>query len=368
MSPGRERVDAVARATGVLLAILGAAGILARTVRTFLAGTSPTEYVLGFQLAEFTVGLSALAVGGFLVARRPRNAIGWILLAIGSPGTDGLAALGIAPEAFAALGGLHFMGLFALLLLLFPDGRPLSRAWWGPASAVAIGLLILVAVAGLRDEPGPVWEVVEGGIFAPGMLVGVLALVVRYRRSEVETRYRIRWFVLAATAAVVSFIAGAFAGIPYLTNAFALPLVPVGIGVAVLRHRLYDIDRIISRSVSYVVLTLFLAGVYAGGVVGLGWGLRSLAGDASNDLVVAASTLAVAVAFVPARRRIQQAVDRRFDRAGYDAAVTITRFGQRLRDQIDADTLVAEVRRVTAETFLPAHVTLWTPQHREVRT
>jgi hypothetical protein len=190
--------------------------------------------------------------------------------------------------------------------------------------------------------------------------VAAASLVVRFRRARGTERQQLRWVALAA--AVVS-LAAALVLAAMLTETPALfgwglglcaAILPLAIGAAVLRYRLYDLDHIISRTLTYGLLTVLLGGGYAGIVLGVGQFLGR-----ESSLVVAGATLAVAAAFQPARRRIQQAVDRRFNRRKYNTATTIQAFSTRLRDQIDLDTLSAELLAVVDQTMEPTRVSLW---------
>ncbi|HEV3497450.1 MAG TPA: hypothetical protein VHA34_13975, partial [Actinomycetes bacterium] len=192
-----------------------------------------------------------------------------------------------------------------------------------------------------------------------GLLIGAGSLVVRFRRARRTERLQLRWLALAGSCASVLLLVGLVAGIlgrdpvVLVSLALCLALLPLATGAAILRYRLYDLDRIVSRTVAYGLLTLLLVGGYAVVVLGLG---QLLGRDSS--LVVAGATLAVAAAFQPARRRIQQVVDRRFNRR-HDAARIIEAFGARLRDQVDLDSLTAELLAVTHQTMQPAQAHLW---------
>jgi len=185
-------------------------------------------------------------------------------------------------------------------------------------------------------------------------------LVVRFRRARGAERLQLRWVVLTAALSAVAALVGLIAAVlessvvlVWTAGAYVVML-PLAIGAAVLRYRLYDLDRIINRTLSYGLLTVLLGGGYAGVVLGLG----QLVGS-SSSLAVAVATLAVAAVFQPARRRVQWAVDRRFDRRRYDAAMTIQAFSARLRQQIDLDTLTAELLNVVDQTMQPTQVSLW---------
>ncbi|MFL6104551.1 MAG: hypothetical protein ACJ74K_14770 [Actinomycetes bacterium] len=182
----------------------------------------------------------------------------------------------------------------------------------------------------------------------------------RYRRAHGLERQQLRWVTLAAALTGVAMlrhrrlVAEGNLALAGWASVFGMVFLPLAIGAAILRYRLYDLDRIISRTLAYGLLTLLLGGGYAVVVLGLG---QLLGRDSS--LVVAAATLAVAAAFQPARRRVQQVVDRRFNRRRYDAAHTIAAFSARLRDQVDLDTLTAELLAVVDQTTQPTQASLW---------
>jgi hypothetical protein len=197
-----------------------------------------------------------------------------------------------------------------------------------------------------------------------GIVTGVAALVVRYRRARAGERQQLKWAELGGVTSVTIYLTGDLTtrvpGIEWwLVTLVAAVVFPVTILVAVLRYRLYDIDRLVSRTVSYLALTALLAGVYVAGVVVLGGLARSLTGGGGGDLVVAASTLVVAALFVPARRRIQALVDRRFNRDRYDAQRTVEGFGQRLRDEVYLIVLVADLRSAVTSTLQPRTIGVW---------
>jgi len=282
----------------------------------------------------------------------------------------------------SAGGGLILLGF---VLLLTPTGKLPSRRWrWWARAMVAVPVVLLVVVTLV---PGPVdpYDQVAGSPFDFHGLGGVLlvvnqlalafttlvvvvsagSLVVRFRRAGGVERQQLRWVALAAAlmmlAAVVVLAGLALDATDVVTWAISVWVagLPLAIGAAVLRYRLYDLDRIISRTLAYGLLTVLLGGGYAGVVLGLG----QLLGR-SSSLVVAGATLAVAAAFQPARRRIQQVVDRRFNRRRYDAAQTIQAFSARLRQQVDLDTLTGELLAVVDQTMQPTQASLWLrPSH-----
>ena len=340
--------------------------------------------------------VSATTVGAVLASRRPRHPVGWLLLSLGlsvsaSGVADGYAPYGllIRPGAlpaarYVALYGPALLAIaitcIGLILLLTPTGSLPSPRWrWWARVATAAPVVVLLAVTLLPQPLGPEYRSLAnplglGALEAPlqaatgmalgltvlGVLVAAASLVVRFHRARGAERQQLRWVAFAA--AVVS-LAAALVLAAMLTQTAALfgwglglcaALLPLAIGAAILRYRLYDLDRIVSRTLAYGLLTVLLGGGYAGLVLGLG----QLLGQ-DSPLVVAAATLAVAAAFQPARRRVQQAVGRRFNRRRYDAARTIAAFSARLRQQVDLDPLSAELLGVVEQTMQPTSVSLW---------
>ena len=379
-----------------------------------LAGRPPDPTIgLAGEVAQSAVtGVASLA-GGLLAARRPANPIGWLLCGITlgwalQEFSFGYAAYGLLAHpgslpAAATMAVLHvtmtpliLLGA-ALLFLLFPDGRLPSRRWrpvlW--AGLVATVVLLPGAITGPIGNLGvrsPVqvdpalqrilWPV-AGVAFLLLLVVLVAAVVsswVRLRRARGQTRQQLKWFAYA-TALLPLGYAVAILGVDRnaLTTQIGLALVvassvaiPLAVAVAVLKYRLYEIDRIINRTLVYGALTILLGGVYAGIVLAVGQLLGGL-GATTPSWAVAGATLAVAALFQPARHRIQQAVDRRFNRRRHDAAATIAAFGTRLRDQIDLDTLAAELLAVVNQTMQPTQASLWlrppkAPAHQRAAT
>jgi hypothetical protein len=276
-----------------------------------------------------------------------------------------------------ALVGLILLGL---VLLLTPTGSPPSPRWrwwaWFMAGAPAVLLLVMA----LAPKP-PDWRYhgvdnpldlrpFEGALLLAnqvmlavtvlGVLVGAGSLVVRFRRARGIEREQLRWLVLAAAltgvgmVAALVLVAGGNQVLVGWVSGVCVALLPLAIGAAVLRYRLFDLDRIISRTVAYGLLTLLLGGGYAAVILGLG----QLLGRGSS-LAVVAATLAVAGLFHPTRRRIQAAMDRRFNRRRHDAAQTITTFSARLRQEIDLDALSVELLAVVDQTMQPTAASLW---------
>jgi hypothetical protein len=340
--------------------------------------------------------VTAATVGAVVASRRPRHPVGWLLLAqVASNLATGAAAQYLAwgllapGEALPATryvalsypasagGGLLLLGF---VLLLTPTGKLPSPGWrWWARAMVAVPLLLVVLVTLAPGSVDPSQQVL-GSPFDVLGLGGVLlvvnqlalafttlavavcagSLVVRFRRAHGVERQQLRWvavaaalLVVAAGAALVGLALDATAVVTWALSVWVAGL-PLAIGAAVLRYRLYDLDRIVSRTVAYGLLTLLLGGGYAAVVLGLG---QLLGRDSS--LVVAGATLAVAAVFQPARRRIQQAVDRRFNRRRHDAAETIQAFSDRLREQLDLDTLRGELLAVVDQTMQPTQASLW---------
>jgi hypothetical protein len=340
-----------------------------------------------------------MAVGAVIVAHRPGNAVGWIFSAIGLLTATGVVAAeyaayvartrpGSAPGVVLAAwyNSWWWYPTLALVLvftpLLFPTGRLLSARWRPVAAVAAVGTATIIALSALQptfqDEDHPIRNPIglagvpdpEAGALGAvlfGLLLlcsvaAVLSVVLRFRRSRGVERQQLKWFTYAAA------LMGAFlllsdylfpqSGVVEVLYGLAVALVPVAAGVAVLRYRLYDIDRLVNRTLVYGALTALLGAVYAGAVLVLGQLFGGVGGDPPS-LAVAGATLAVAALFQPARRRIQAVVDRRFNRRRYDAAETIQAFSTRLRDQIDLDTLSAELLAVVDQTMEPTRVSLW---------
>jgi hypothetical protein len=353
----------------------------------------------GNQILLF-LGFSAfMVVGALVVAHRPNNAIGWLfsasaLLAFTGQLAGQYAIYGYAtrpgslPGATLAVwyGSWPWVLILALTLiftpLVFPTGRLLSPRWRPLAWLAGVATAVLTTLNSLRTNmslgtvpdqviANPIGVAVVGnpdkGPAVPALilLLTVLAavafgsLVVRFRRSRGDERQQLKWFTYAAALVPLSVLGDA---LPAVVGDLAidLPIVflPVAAGIAILRYRLYDIDRLINRTLVYGLLTALLGGVYAGAVLVLG----QLFGGVGRDppsWAVAGATLAVAALFQPARRRIQQVVDRHFNRRKYDAAKTIQAFSTRLRDQVDLGTLSSELLAVVDQTVQPTRVVLW---------
>ena len=363
------------------------------------AGRPDAQGLNPAALAVLLALVSAAAVGALLASRRPRHPVGWLLLGVGL----GLA-MNILVEAYVKYGLLvrpgslpgarHLVGFSVLsftlvwlscagfALLLTPTGSlPSPRwRWWTRVAAAAPVVAVLAAAV----QPDPLAPDYHGNplaipalarvLLVPGVagivivlvsvLVGAGSLVGRFRRARGTERMQLRWLALAAACAsvllLVAVVAGYLAkdGVVLTCLALCVALLPLATGAAILRYRLYDLDRIISRTVAYGLLTLLLGLCYAGAVLLLGQVFGGI-GDQPPGWAVAGATLAVAAVFQPARRRLQQATDRRFNRRRYNAANTIAAFSARLREEIDLDTLTAELLAVVDRTMQPARASLW---------
>jgi hypothetical protein len=396
--PGRPRRWAAGLAWALwALAMLGLAVVpwMDRLLRQ--AGRADlVALVPGSIVGPLLAMLSAATVGALVASRRPRHPVGWLLLGfalsltasgvINSYVTYGLVARPGALPAAAGVAryypatGAAALALLSLVLLLTPTGSlPSPRwRWWAVITAATpVALVLVVPVAPGRLDPQPLLtdspfsDRALGGVVlvatrvalvvtALAVVVAAGSLVLRFRRARGVERQQLRWVALAATLMLLAgpiVLAPVVLESPILvdwTSAVWVMVLPVAVGAAVRRYRLYDLDRIISRTLAYGLLTLLLGGGYALLVLGLG----QLLGRES-PLVVAAATLAVAAVFQPARRRVQAVVDRRFNRRRHDATRIIEAFGARLRNEVDLDTLTAELLAVVDQTMQPTQVSLW---------
>jgi hypothetical protein len=365
------------------------------------------------DLAQDTAGveavlvvLSATTVGAVLGNRRPTHPVGWLLLALGLIMAAAIVAQVYADYGFQARPGAlpaarfvalygpailgAWLGCIGFILLLTPTGSLPSPRWrWWARVMVAAPVVSLVATLLLPHSLNSDYQTLDnplalralGGallaalwvalaITVSAVLVAAGSLVARFRRAHGVERLQLRWVALAAAvvapaalvllaAASSTTLLGAASSTTLLTLfnwalAVCVTVLPLAIGAAILRYRLYDLDRIVSRTLAYGLLTVLLGGGYAAVVLGLG----QLAGRDSS-LIIAMATLAVAAAFQPARRRVQAAVDRRFNRRRYDAAQTIEAFSARLRQHVDLDTLTTELLAVVEQTMQPTQASLW---------
>jgi len=397
------------------LAALSVAMFLISVVLRLLARSAPVPVSWGADLTiagllVFVPFLAFPVVGALISFRRPRNPVGWICLADGllwtfigmsdNYGVYGVAKPGSVPFPVGIAGINNWLWVPAVgllgtyLLLLFPDGRLPSRRW-RPLAWLSGAVLVLASV-GVMLSPGPLehlgrvrnpfglegqhWMTSAGYVVLPllplCMLASALSLVLRFRRSRGEERQQIKWIAFSASVVVMVYLIAMvasllspaetwFAGsspawLSLLQTAalLSLTVIPIAVGFAVLRYRLYEIDILINRALVYGSLTVLLAATYVGGVVGLQYVFRALTGQGST-LAVVASTLVIAALFNPLRRRVQGFVDRRFYRRKYDARKTLEDFSTRLREETDLEALNSELVEVVRETMQPAHVSLW---------
>jgi hypothetical protein len=355
--------------------------------------------------------VSLVTTGAFLVSRLPHHRIGWLLVLGGlvlaaSGATSGLADYGLTVHPGAVPGAIwlawisewtwapEIACLFVLLPLFYPSGGVPSPRW---RVVVVIGAaLVLVgggasALSPWAPDPFPVDNplalggtagtvmsflnnVVGTGLVVSGGSLAVASLLVRYRRGSGIERAQLKWFAAVATvtgvAALVNIATNSSSGAPASTGILGsisaasnvllfggLALLPLAIGIAVLRYRLYEIDRLVSRTLAYGLVTVVLVAVFGGAILALQALLSPLTGG--NTLAVAGSTLLVAALFQPLRRRVQRVVDRRFNRARYDAQAAVSAFAARLRDEVDLDTLQGSLLTLVEATLEPTTLALW---------
>ena len=345
---------------------------------------------------DMVVGLTFIVafatVGAVLAWRRPGNPIGWLLSGSGlAYALGGFGQMLIHFPRMLTLGNwlgwtwLVGLGLCVFVVLLFPAGHLPSRRWrpvaWAAGAALAGWVLgnafapTIISASpplsnplGVSGAPGKILTVMAGtsaALIAATALAAVLSLVFRYRKAQAAERAQLRWLVYAGALTVAAVVAGLLAAqiagtnttTTNLQNALgsgAAALLPVAIGIAVLRYRLYDIDRVISRTVAYAIVTGLLVGVYAGLVLLATHLLR-----VHTPVAVAAATLTAAALFNPVRRRVQRRVDRRFNRARYDADQVAAAFAARLKDTVDLGSVRDDLTGIVSRALEPAHVSVW---------
>ena len=374
---------------------------------------SSTGGTLG-NLLLFVPFLAFPIVGALIASRRPRNPIGWICLAAGLfwmlivledsiPGSEPYPVTYDALTEWMWVPPVGLLGIY--MILLFPDGKLPSRrwrplAWFSGAVMVLASVALTLSPGPLPDHPGvrnpfglegyPMLAQVLPGVIALlpiCILASAVSLFWRYRHSGGEVRQQIKWVAFAASFVGVMYLSTVVIGLFFapeaslgsgdvsllgeiLLDAVLLSYagVPIAVGFAVLKYRLYDIDVVINRTLVYATLTATLVAVYFGGVTLLQGVLRAFT-DQESTLAVVASTLVIAALFNPLRRRIQGFIDRRFYRRKYDAVKTLEAFSAKLREDTDLDALNAELVGVARETMQPAHVSVWLrpdpgPNHR----
>jgi hypothetical protein len=404
--PASGNVPGTIRPYAAIMSSKGWSVVLGGVAAASLAAMVPLSVfaqLLGEGIVALVIGVPCMAVGFVVARRQPRNPLGWLFLVIAIflfvPTVGGdyaylnyqlghalpFAAAGLAVDGLWSEG----LALFIVAILLFPDGRLPSRFWrwalrvWCAAFAALLIAFVVATVAALAAHP--IRTDTSGGLVAldnpvgwfaavnHGCLVVLLTLSVAFigrqllswRRSSGERRQQLKWLASGAAVSIVSLVLAAiFASSSgsqatvgqWIDNVawFGLAALPVSIGVAILRYRLYDIDRIISRTLAYALVTGLLVGVFAGLVL-LTTDVLSL----SSPVAVAASTLAAAALFNPLRQRVQRVVDRRFNRTRYNADRTVAAFAAGLKDAMDVTAVREDLTSVVQQTLEPAHVSLW---------
>ena len=354
--------------------------LLASSLAIGLTGGEHWTAVYGFMPTTI-----AFAVVGALVAARTGNHLGWLFLGAGT-----VSAVAVVTNTYAArpagaeLPGAAWAGwIFTVVLgitapllfltpLLFPDGRLPSPRWWPVVWVAIAGGLAEITSSALSDVNfssnfprlrDPVMIVAPlgaaynaaGGIQSLLFLPCVVSLIVRFRRSGPEQRLQLKWFMYAsAVSALVIIVSLQRINNPLPEFEIIFPLIPAAVGVAILKYRLYEIDRLISRTLAYAIVTGLLVGLYAALVL-----LATRVLSVSSPPAVAGATLVAAALFSPLRRRVQQVVDRRFNRVRYDADQTAVAFVARLQDAVDLDTVRADLLAAVNNAVEPAHISVW---------
>jgi hypothetical protein len=384
-----SRVVYVVALTGVVLVVALTAGALSLAVLN-RSDLSQLTFLL-------TTPVAAL-VGWLIATRRPANPIGWCILghavcfSLGEFARQyalfGLATQpGALPFAYSLASVSYWIwgpGIalgFTLWLLVFPDGRLVSPAWrlvvWYVVVVTVLATALQAVLPGDQETPGipnPLGIEALAGLGSGPLvalqllwlstaIIALASIIVRYRRATMQERQQIRWPAYAVGIALTVTVLDRFVPfpLPELVIVFTLGGIWVAIAISILRHRLFDIDVIIKRTLVYALLSGTLIAVYFASVVLLQQVFRVVTGQES-DLAVVASTLAIAVLFQPLRRRIQAFIDRRFHRRAYDADAILAAHGAMLRDEVDPHRLTGELLGVVGETVQPAHASLWLRQ------
>jgi hypothetical protein len=378
-------------AAGLWVLILSVAGVIVAMKTAGWQGAGNTNQTSGITLF---LALFAFATMGALVAARvPRNAIGWIFLAIPLGGavagiTENVAFQGLYHKPGSIPGAIVFawvyawswyptVGLLGFVLLLYPTGTvPGPR--WRPL-AWALGVLLTVMTLGYMLYPGPLDKDTRlpdnplgiaalkavfdhsdkvAALSMAGLVVAAIAsVVVRFRRSRGDERQQMKWMAFAASVLGAGFFLQGVLGLGDVVFALAISTLPVALGIAMFKYRLYEVDRVINKTLVYGVSTAVLAGAYVGLVIASEAVFAPLARGSS--VAVALSTLVVAGLFLPVRTRVQRFVDRRFYRRRYDAQRTLEDFSARLREEVDLETLRFDLEQVVDEAMRPASVSVW---------
>ena len=348
-------------------------------------------------LADLVTLLIFSVVGAVVVSRQPRNTIGWLFCGVGvAVGLNsfagdyaefwlmsgfGMRSLGETAAWFSSWLWILLVSSPIFVLLLFPDGRPPSPRWRPVAWCATLGItgfsLSLALEAGpLEDFPqilnpysvdSPIVGIVGGaaGVVAIGsMVASAVSLIVRLRRAEGEQRQQIKWLAYGGAMVVGTILVGGVitiwsVNVSIMVMNVALLGLPVFTGIAIVKHRLYDIDIVINRTLVYGTLSVTLAALYLGGVAATQAVLGAITNQEQTQLAIVASTLVIAALFNPLRQRIQAFIDRSFYRRKYDVAKTLEGFSMKLRDDTDLEALRGDLVGVVRETMQPAHVSLW---------
>jgi hypothetical protein len=360
----------------------------------------PDVHVYDYWLENTLSAVLFSTVGAIVASRRAENPVGWLFCLLGLAFGIGHSSSQYAiytqlaqPDLLPAGQALAWIsswilppiiGLQVFSFLFFPTGRLPGRRWmwlaWLTVASTVVGTISSAFSFGANAGLGPVQNPlgIEGFSNVYDAILTLLTLLIvpaalspfaRLRRAEGVERQQIKWFAYAAAATVVGIVLAYmipnsidtspwFEWAGYALLIATTPAIPISIGIAILRYRLYDIDRIINRTLVYGALTVMLVLVYVGSVVGLQFLLRSFAGQESQ-LAIVASTLAIAALFNPLRRRVQAVADRLFYRRKYDAAKTLEEFSAKLRDETDIDALNSELLSTVRKTMQPEHASLW---------
>ena len=384
-----------ARVAWTVVALGAVLGFTGTGLKIVVEGVLSWHFVANDAL-PIAIFFAWAVVGALVASRLPQNPIGWIFVSLSgflglAGGAGGYATHqidhgqlgGLTPWAawYSSYAFVCFFGAVVFVLLLFPDGRLLSPRWRVVGWAGGVGLSLFTLGAALQPgrlddfavvtNPAGIDSPIVNLMWLPGVLLlqaavigSATSIVIRFRRARSVERQQLTLLavagVVATSAICLSWASGSVFSSQDLGVAIVLLgvlVIPVAIGVAMLRYRLYDIGRLVNRTLVYASLTLLLAGAYVGLVLGGQAVFSSFAGG--SQLSVAVSTLIVAALFLPVRSRVQGFVDRRFYRRRYDAQRTLELFGTRLREQVDLKTLQAELRDVVDQTMQPASVSLW---------
>ena len=391
----------------VVVAIAWVSAVAGAATLVLTAGTMPGVAASGMSPVLFGLSLAIVTdaiVGAVLTLKRPGNVVGLVLLVAAilmAVTFVGFTAGAVLTEqrgphdlvagvvSLTGVVGIYPTIIIAgpLVALLFPNGHLPGPRWRWPVGAIAVAVAVGTGSVVLR--PGPIGTIADNPFGLAGfsgsepfwgfgeslaaaglpaaLALAIAAVVVRFRRSEGIERAQLKWFVAANFIFVALLTVGIIDGSsgPSIFDAVApwsLALPPLAVGVAVLRYRLFEIDRIISRTLSWALVTGLLGAVFVAIVVGLQAISANVTG--ANTLAVAASTLVVAALFQPLRRRVQSAVDRRFNRARYDAEQTVAGFSARLREEVDIATIVADLNGTVLNAVHPASSGLWIREAR----